>query len=284
MISLKKISILLTFFLFAIIHSQTEKQDSLIADFTYLMRGKIYKSTPTYIHEELFSLQVIKDRAFFISEKSLKFDSIFQSEFQKVSRGGTAAGIDFRGKSFPKSKFKYAIIQSSKSIQYFENIGMSLLSYNEPIITNWKLTNESKTINSLTCKKAEVNYKGRNWIAWYSTEIPLSYGPYKFTGLPGLIIKISDESGDYDFELVKSVSSTEIKGKILTINKRRYEGAKETTFDDLQVAKKNFNENLIGTLANSETTIAPGSIENLRNIQKQKLQDLNDQNSIELAK
>ena len=50
------------------------------------------------------------------------------------------------------------------------------------------------------------------------------------------------------------------------------------------MAKKNFNENLIGTLANSETTIAPGSIENLRNIQKQKLQDLNDQNSIELAK
>jgi len=283
MISFNKISILLIFFSFSLFHSQTDKKDPLIADFTYLMKGKIYKSTPNYTHEELFSLQVTKDQAFFISEKSLKFDSIFQSEFQKAIRGGTT-GINFRGKSFPKSKFKYAIIQSNKNIQFFENVGMTLLSYTEPMIYNWKLINESKIINSFNCKKAELSYKGRNWTAWYSTEIPLSYGPYKFSGLPGLIIKISDQSGDYDFELVKSVSSNKLQGKFPTINKRRYEGAKETTAAGLQKAKKNFNENLIGSLSNSETTIVSDSAENLRNIQKQKQRDLNDQNPIELVK
>lgn len=50
----KKISIFLTFFLFALFYSQTNKKDSLIADFTYLLKAKIYKSTPNYIHEEFF--------------------------------------------------------------------------------------------------------------------------------------------------------------------------------------------------------------------------------------
>lgn len=130
--------------------------------------------------------------------------------------GGTTH-IDFRGKSFPKTRFPYTILQTNQNNQYFERAGMSLLTYKEPVINNWKLIDESKTIQSFNCRKAEINYNGRNWTAWYTTDIPLAYGPYKFTGLPGLIIKISDQSGDYDFELVKSVPSSQLKGKMLTI-------------------------------------------------------------------
>ncbi|PWW19393.1 MULTISPECIES: GLPGLI family protein [unclassified Chryseobacterium] len=277
----KKISLFFTFFLFALFYSQTERKEALVADFTYLLKGKINKSTPNYIHEEFFSLQVLNDRAFFISEKAVKFDSVFQSEFKKATVNGYS-NIDFRGKSFPKTKFPYTIIQSNQNIQYFENIGMTLLSYKEPIINNWKLINESKVIKSFNCKKAELNYKGRNWIAWYSTDIPLSYGPYKFTGLPGLIIKISDQNGDYDYELVKSVSSEKLKGMELTVRKKRYENSTETSIAGLQEAKKNFINNMIGSLSNSETTITSESMETVRNIQKQKLQNLTDENSIEL--
>lgn len=279
----KKISTFLTFFLFALFYSQANKKDSLIADFTYLLKAKIYKSTPNYIHEEFFSLQVLNDRAFFISEKAIKFDSTFQSEFQKAAIGGST-NINFSGKSFPKTKFPYTIIQSNNNIEYFEKIGMASLFYKEPTINNWKLINESKMIKSFNCKKAEVNYKGRNWIAWYSTDIPLTYGPYKFTGLPGLIIQISDQNGDYDFELVKSVSSDKLKGKVVKISKRRYENAKETSIADLQEAKKNFNNNMIGSLGNMETTIAPEQRENLRKIQIQKQQNMIDENSIEQIK
>ncbi|WP_261509791.1 GLPGLI family protein [Chryseobacterium paludis] len=280
---MKKISIFLTFFLFALFYSQADKKDSINADFTYLLKAKIYKSTPNYIHQEFFSLQVLNDRAFFVSEKALKFDSIFQSEFQKAAVSGST-NINFSGKSFPKTKFPYTIIQTNKNIQYFEKVGMALLSYKESTINNWNLINESKIINSFNCKKAEVSYKGRNWIAWYSTDIPLTYGPYKFTGLPGLIIKISDQNGDYDFELVKSVSSGKLKGRVTTISKRRYENAKETSIVDLQEAKKNFTNNMIGTLESMETTIAPEQRENLRQIQKQKQQNMNDENSIEQVK
>lgn len=258
------------------------KRDTLIADFTYLLKAKLYKSTPDYTHEEFFSLQVLNDRAFFISEKALKFDSIFQSEFQKATIGGATTMVDFRGKSFPKTKFPYTIIQSNQNTQYFERVGMTLLTYKEPTINNWKLIDESKTINTVNCKRAEINYKGRNWIAWYSTDIPIPYGPYKFNGLPGLIIKITDDKGEYDFELVKSVSSNHLKGKISNVSKLRYENAKETTVARLQEIKKNSINNLVGTLASMETSIAPESRETVRNIQKQKQQNLIDENSIEI--
>ena len=275
--------ILVLIFVGNFIFSQEFKKDSLRGDFIYQLRAKPDSLNLSYIYDELFSLQIGDNYSVFNSLKSLKRDSIVSSVVRKgFSDKGTA--IDFRNVSLPKTKYPYTIIQSQNKISFFETVLMSPLTYSEPVLKNWKIFGEEKKISTFLCKRAEIDYKGRHWIAWYTPDIPFQKGPYKFSGLPGLIVKISDSKGDYDFELVKSVSSTEIKGKILTINKRRYEGAKETTFDDLQVAKKNFNENLIGTLANSETTIAPGSIENLRNIQKQKLQDLNDQNSIELAK
>lgn len=277
----KYIIVCFSFFIFSSFFSQTDKKEALIGDFKYLLKAKIYKSRPNYIHEELFSLQVINYRAFFISDKSLKFDSIFQSEFQKANIGGLTS-TDFRGKSFPKTKFPYTVIQSNSNIQYFERIGMTLLSYKEPVINNWKLINESKKINSFNCKRAEVYYKGRNWVAWYSTDIPFSYGPYKFSGLPGLIIKITDDSGDYDYEMVQAASSDNVKDMFLSVSKLRYDNAKETTLSNLQEAKKNFTDNLVGSLGSISTSITPKSMENLRNIQKQKQQNLADENPIEL--
>lgn len=97
-----------------------------------------------------------------------------------------------------------------------------------------------------------------------------------------MIIKITDDKGEYDFELVKSVSRNHLKGKISNVSKLRYENAKETTVARLQEIKKNSINNLVGTLASMETSIAPESRETVRNIQKQKQQNLIDENSIEI--
>lgn len=68
---------------------------------------------------------------------------------------------------------------------------------------NWTLTNESKKINDLVCKKAIVEYRGRTWEAWYAPSINLPYGPYKLHGLPGLIIEASDIEGRYYYKMAQ---------------------------------------------------------------------------------
>ncbi|RTZ46750.1 GLPGLI family protein [Chryseobacterium arthrosphaerae] len=69
----------------------------------------------------------------------------------------------------------------------------------------WQLTNENKKVKDLTLQKATTQYGGRNWTAWFSKEIPFQDGPYKFHGLPGLIVELYDDKNNYKFELVKSV-------------------------------------------------------------------------------
>ena len=207
-------------------------------DFTYLLQYKPNKVNKDYIIKELFSLQISDNKAFFSSVNKLKFDSTFSSQFKKSS--GTV-NLDFR--NIPKSQSNYLIIQTIDNSSFYESIGMTLLMYSNPVIKNWKLTNEKKIINSINCIKAELNYKGRDWIAWYSSEIPFPYGPFKFSGLPGLIIKITDKTGDYDFELVRSVSSNNLRGKIVLINESRYKNPKIVTKKQLSEAWKNFRNN-----------------------------------------
>ncbi len=75
---------------------------------------------------------------------------------------------------------------------------------------NWNLSySEQKKIGTLSCKKATTYYRGRNYTAWYTIDIPLGYGPYKFNGLPGLIVSISDDKRTFAWILSSYKTTTQ---------------------------------------------------------------------------
>lgn len=61
------------------------------------------------------------------------------------------------------------------------------------VVIDWKIEKETKKIGSFNCKKATANFRGRSYIVWFTTEIPLPYGPWKLNGLPGLIVEAYDK-------------------------------------------------------------------------------------------
>lgn len=69
---------------------------------------------------------------------------------------------------------------------------------------NWKLSTETKKVGNYNLQKATTTFGGRNWVAWFNTDINLNEGPYKFRGLPGLIFEIADVQNSFNFNLVKS--------------------------------------------------------------------------------
>ncbi|MGL6129960.1 GLPGLI family protein [Chryseobacterium artocarpi] len=263
---------ILFLFFFSFLFSQTITSDALRGEFTYLLQYKPNTLNRDNVYKELFTMQISDKRAFFISENRLKFDSLFMGQYNK---NRSNFNIDMRG--LPSSKFKFLIIQTNDNSEFYESVGTALLSYNTPVIRDWKLIDETKVINSISCKKAEVHYKGRDWTAWYSMEIPFPYGPYKFSGLPGLIVKITDKTGDYDFELVKSVSSDKLKGKIITVNARHYQNAKLVTKKELTQATKNYRDNIKYELEKMGTVFSEG-----QNRQKISETDKKGYNPIEL--
>lgn len=256
--------ILVLIFVGNFIFSQEFKKDSLRGDFIYQLRAKPDSLNLSYIYDELFSLQIGDNYSVFNSLKSLKRDSIVSSVVRKgFSDKGTA--IDFRNVSLPKTKYPYTIIQSQNKISFFETVVMSPLTYSEPVLKNWKIFGEEKKISTFLCKRAEIDYKGRHWIAWYTPDIPFQKGPYKFSGLPGLIVKISDSKGDYDFELVKSTKSSELKGRLIVLNYNKIENATETTPLKIDQAKQNLKNNPVGNLESLGVNVTEEQKNSFRN-------------------
>jgi len=67
---------------------------------------------------------------------------------------------------------------------------------------NWNIENDTTTILGYACQKATTTFRGRNYIAWFAPEIPSNNGPWKFGGLPGLILKIADDKHNFIFECI----------------------------------------------------------------------------------
>ena len=69
-----------------------------------------------------------------------------------------------------------------------------------PTKINWKIAKDTTSFSGILCQKATTYFKGRNWTAWYATEIPLQSGPWKLNGLPGLIIEAYDDTKTVSFQ------------------------------------------------------------------------------------
>lgn len=104
------------------------------------------------------------------------------------------------------SRYTYAIYKNfpEGSYTYHDKVIPDYLEYTEDFsVFNWVLLDETMTIGNYNAQRAHCYYGGRNWVAWYTTEIPINDGPYKFYSLPGLIIKLYDEEEHYVFEMTK---------------------------------------------------------------------------------
>ncbi len=98
-------------------------------------------------------------------------------------------------KNFETSNFTSLLI-FSLPIQYQEET-MNFL---------WEITNETDTILGLPCIKAFTNYGGRHYFAWFTLAVPINDGPYVFQGLPGLILKVIDDRGWYNFVVTNIIT------------------------------------------------------------------------------
>lgn len=75
-------------------------------------------------------------------------------------------------------------------------------TYREPLDEmKWTIVEDStKKVLGYECIMATTDYHGRTWKAWFTPEIPLHDGPWKFRNLPGLILKAEAPDGAFSFE------------------------------------------------------------------------------------
>jgi GLPGLI family protein len=69
-------------------------------------------------------------------------------------------------------------------------------------VLDWSIMPDTAVFLNYPCQKATLRFRGRNYEAWFTPQISINDGPWKFFGLPGLILKVKDIDGQFDFECI----------------------------------------------------------------------------------
>lgn len=136
--------------------------------------------------EDLMLLQAGGRTSKFFSYKTLQRDSLLRvtpSEQVLANPGNFKGGV------------QYAVFQNypQGELTCTDKIATDYLLYTEPLPKiGWELSPRTREIIGYTCRRATCTFRGRDYEAWYTEEIPLGLGPWKFRGLPGLILAVND--------------------------------------------------------------------------------------------
>jgi len=206
---MKKIFILMMMIsFFGKMMSQTER---------YIYQTEVNPDTINLVNMKVENtfLDVKNNQSLFISESKLLKDSLTAvlkqqgvTEIKKSKKDKPEFPKLPNGKSIQPTFFDYFITknQEDKSVNFVESIGSKQVYYQEDRKMNWDISNQISDFNNYKVQKATMTFGGRTWTACFAPEIKISDGPYKFLGLPGLILKLEDDKGDYRFTFTKKIN------------------------------------------------------------------------------
>lgn len=167
--------------------------------FFYELTFKPKKAIET--RETIFTvLDITNDKSVYQDFTIISQDSIVQASVEKMQKTGIFEDIS---KSIKMPKFSYKIYKTYPAMEISVNDAISnkRFFYKSPTKLDWKVANEKKKIGEYTAQKATTHFGGRHWTAWFSSDIPFQDGPYKFHGLPGLIVQLEDDAKEYSWTL-----------------------------------------------------------------------------------
>ena len=191
--------------------------------FIYETKYKLNSEKPYDVNSGSMILDLKNNTSIFRDSQDKKSDSV------KLNNGNGRYKMGVENQFYVKKNLAQKKIE--KVITY---LGTDYLLPIEEVL-NWKITSEQKMIGKYQSQKAETTYGGRNWIAWFTTELPFSDGPYIFKGLPGLIVSIQDSNNDYSFNLIEVKNGGNIfdaRTKTVKIDWEKYETLAKSYFND----------------------------------------------------
>lgn len=109
------------------------------------------------------------------------------------------------GYSWRKPEFHlYRNFEKDRKTDVMEMLGKTYIvddSLHTPV---WKIGNQIKEVAGYICMKAETEdpVKKQKITAWFAQDIPVSAGPERMNGLPGLILELDINDGDVTIEAI----------------------------------------------------------------------------------
>lgn len=166
-----------------------------------------------------------------------------QSKYQEITRNSYLGG---KMKDIPRADGSFYVVKSGQrnALTYYDKVGTEKYYYEEEIPKiEWMVGDSNKTILGYECFDATTDFHGRKWTVWFTPEIPMIAGPWKLSGVPGLILEAIAEGSQYSF-VADGIQQTE---KLITPVYLANEYEKTDRIKFLK-AQRSFNDNPIGSI------------------------------------
>ncbi len=202
--------LILCIVLFFTVYASIAQNEKVIGEITYSFShimdtnqiGKVYHEDMTLRFNKVSSEYFSKTAALQKQMMEKKFEEASKSGSNQVDLGKTKK-VNMDQVFIFKKKNNFVTLKSFRNVSY-------LIEEKTPVI-NWEIKKDTKEINGYVCQKAIGAWKGHIYTAWFTTDLPYSFGPWKLQGLPGLILQAQDERNFISFLLNDIVFLTENK-------------------------------------------------------------------------
>lgn len=156
----------------------------------------------TNVKTEMMFLDINKAGSSYYSRDKFIADSTQRADLEKQIKA--SSGNISINKSEKPGQVSYRVTKSYPDFKtyVFRNISSDNYKVKEDKKPEWKIQSEKQKIGEYMAQKATTSFGGREWVAWFASDLPFQDGPYTFYGLPGLIVKIEDTTGSHVMTLM----------------------------------------------------------------------------------
>ncbi|SJZ54947.1 GLPGLI family protein [Sediminibacterium ginsengisoli] len=196
------------------LYSSSQATDSSVAVVRYSLRHITDSTAPGDPRTDEMVLFLGKKSSFFTLNANIQRE-IAMKELVKKNPGmmnGFALTLNY-GVPFAF----YKDVEKGKIVNIAMFNGQYYMYQEEVFVPDWKTDTATRIINGYKCQRATAPVRGRQYEAWFCSDLPFSFGPWKLGGLPGLILEASDTKKEVVFSFISFTSeSTDTFGLPLT--------------------------------------------------------------------
>lgn len=222
------------------------------------------------VKSDIMLLDIDKNGSKYYSREKFVSDSTSKADLAKQLKGGLGGSINIKKNIKPGTIFATVTkAYPDYKVSLSDKIGQTIYKVAEDQKPEWKILPEKQKIGEYNTQKATTTFGGRQWIAWFSADIPFQDGPYKFYGLPGLIVKLEDKTGSHIMTLIgnkKTEASAEEELQLPGVTMIGLGGKDiEVTKKQFKKAWKDYQTDPTKDMKQSMSTLPAGAVVKMRN-------------------
>lgn len=203
---MKKSTLLFTFLSVAWITASAQNADKALARVRYAFYHVLDTTNKDQPYTENMLLVIGKNASVYTSYDKITRNQEMEKQLKeqlKNQAGSNNFSIKIGpegGSSKPVSGLDYYFFAKENKFLTKERLFNNYLVEEEAPKINWKISKDTASFSGVKCQKATASFKGRNWTAWFASDLPFQSGPWKLNGLPGLIIEAIDDTKTVRFQ------------------------------------------------------------------------------------